>query len=216
MRSVMKEKYLVRLHLGILLALVCGCALQPLGRDWDTEKPCTKEEKAIAVVSEIFRDRSCFLPHRPSYQDHDIVFVDKRAIVYRPVAKKSPLYILFFADISSIEAFNHLEYPSQPQTLRCYLKRGSLSSQSSSVDVPLLFSVYLDSAVVELPLRAKDSKMRLQAAMEYLLSLRAGKGDISTVVKKIIRDWDVAKVSREEMEKKVLEVLLPANGKENF
>ena len=193
-------------RLLILASLIgSGCLSHPLGSDWENLPPARKEQKCLQLIERTVANRCELSSGRDSVKINEVVYLDREVVVFHPLDKPHPLYILFLRDITMVDGYCHMEFPGQPETVRFYLSSNCPSLKSAPVDVPLLHHAYLGRAVMELPYRPRGIRKQLQAAIDYLHTLARRRG-ISAKLRKLIGDWDQSG-HRLELEQKVYAIL---------
>jgi hypothetical protein len=215
--------------LSWIVTLFTGCAFHhPLGAEWEGLPIEGKEARAIEAVRTAIAQRGGRIPGRPGAEENQVLLVDRRLAVYRPCCERpgadvSPgnLAVLLFQDIVGLERRVVYDFPSHPEDLSIYLRRKSPSVWGVGADEsllsPLLSRVGRGGAVLLLPHRPRETYWRLEAALEYLLSLPRPREGVGLAVEGILRQSVEEKRERERFETDVLAALRehlaePSNG----
>jgi hypothetical protein len=196
-----------------LLTLVVSCAIHhPLSADWEHLSTAEREAEAIETVRAALAERGGKIPGRPGVVENDVLFVDRRLAVFRPCCKQpGNLAVLLFRDVTGLERRVVYDFPSEPEDLSVHLRRQSPSvwgvQAEESLLSPVLSRVGLGDAVLLLPRRPRDTYRRLEAALEYLLSLPRRREGPGPVIEEILRRSAEQKRDRSGFEAKVLAAL---------
>lgn len=217
-----KEPRKVRPATSLLLwmvTLLAGCGFHhPLGAGWEDLPAEGRETAAIEAVRTALAQRGGRIPGRPGSQENEVLFVGRRLAIYRPCcgqsdAEASPgnLAVLLFRDIVRLERRVVYDFPSQPEDLSIYLRWKSPSAwgvrAEGSLLSPLLSRVRRGGAVLLLPQRPRDTYRRLEAALEYLLSLPPPPEGVERAVEGILRQSFQEERDRARFEADVLAAL---------
>jgi hypothetical protein len=202
-----------------VLALFTGCAFHhPLGTEWEGLPVEGREARAIEAVRTALAQRGGRIPGRPGAEENQVLFVDRRLAVYRSCCEElgadlSPgnLAVLLFQDIVNLERRVVYDFPSHPEDLSIYLRRKSPSVWGVQADEsllsPLLSRVGRGGAVLLLPRRPRETYSRLEAALEFLLSLPRPREGVGPTVEAILRQSVEEKRDRAGFEAEVLAAL---------
>ena len=181
------------------IPLLLACASpHPLGADWQSLPVEARETRATETVRSVLAERGSKIPGRPGSEESQVLFVDRRLVVYRPCCAQSGaevsagnLAVLLFHDIQRLERRVVYDFPSQPEDLSIYLRWKSPSvwgvRAHSSILTPLLSRVGLEGPVLLLPQRPRETYRRLKAALEYLLTLPRPREGAGATVEEILR-----------------------------
>jgi hypothetical protein len=215
-----KETWVVRTETGILLwtaALVTSCTVHhPLDAEWKNLTVEAREARAIEAVRLALAKRGARIPDRPGTEENEVLFIDRRLAVYRTCRQQSArdvsrrnLAVLLFRDIRRLERRVVYDFPSQPEDLSIYLRRGSPSvwgvGAHESLLSPLLSRVDLEDPALLLPQRPRGAYRRLEAALGYLLSLPLPLEGPGQAVARSLRRADREELHRARFEMEVLE-----------
>jgi hypothetical protein len=202
-----------------IVTLLTGCAFHhPLGAGWEDLPAEGREAGAIEVVRTALAQRGGRIPGRPGSEENEVLFVGGRLAIYRPCCEQSGadvspgnLAVLLFQDIVSLQRRVVYDFPSHPEDLSIYLRWKSPSAWGVRADEsllsPLLSRVRLGGALLLLPQRPRETYRRLEAALEYLLSLPRPPEGIERAVEGILRQSVEEKRDRARFELDVLAAL---------
>lgn len=202
----------------ILLLVACCASQHPLGAEWESLPLEEREARAIETVRTVLAQRGARIPRRPGIEENEVLFVDRRLAIYapcreRPGADVPPrnLSVLLFQDITGLERRVLYDFPSHPEDLSIYLWRQSPSvwgvQANEPLLSPLLSRIGLGDPALLLPQRPGETYWRLDAALEYLLSLPRPREGPGLAVEKILRHSVEEKRDRARFEAEVLATL---------
>jgi hypothetical protein len=186
------------LLIWILLLVACCASQHPLGAGWESLPLDEKEARAVETVRAALAQRGARIPRRPGIEENEVLFVDRRLAVFAPCRERrgadAPprnLSVLLFQDIAGLERRVLYDFPSHPEDLSIYLRSESPSVWGVQAHEFLLSAfvsrIGLGGPVLLLPQRPAETYWRLDAALEYLLSLPRPREGPGPAVEKILR-----------------------------
>jgi hypothetical protein len=157
-----------------------------------------REARAVETVRTALAQRGSRIPDRPGAEENQVLFVDRHLAIYRPCCEQAGaevppgnLAVLLLQDIVGLERRVLYDFPSHPEDLSIHLRHKSPSVWGVQADEsllsPLLSRVGRGGAVLLLPRRPRETYRRLEAALEYLLSLPRPREGLGLAVERILR-----------------------------
>jgi hypothetical protein len=202
----------------IPILLVCCASQHPLGAEWESLPLDERETRAIETVRTVLAQRGARIPRRPGVYENEVLFVDRRLAVFAPSRELSGtdvppgnLSVLLFQDIAGLERRVLYDFPSHPEDLSIYLRSESPSVWGVQAHEFLLSAfasrIGVGGPVLLLPQRPAETYRRLDAALEYLLSLPRPTDGPGPAVERILRHAAEEKRGRARFEAEVLAAL---------
>ena len=197
---------------------MCCASQHPLGAGWESLPLDEREASAIETVRTALAQRGARIPRRPGVEENLVLFVDRRLAVFAPRLERSGkdalpgnLSVLLFQDIAGLERRVLYDFPSHPEDLSIYLRSESPSVWGVQAHDFLLSAfvsrIGLAGPVLLLSQRPAETYRRLDAALEYLLSLQRPTEGPGPAVERILRHAAGETRDRARFEAEVLAAL---------
>jgi hypothetical protein len=178
--------------------LVAGCAFHPLSAEWDTLPSEDRETRAIETIRRALAERAARIPGHHGIVENEVLLVDRRVAVYRPYREqpredppRGNLAVLLLEDIIGLERRVLYDFPSHPEDLSIYLQRKSPSVWGVQAKEPFLSALFsqakLGAPTLFFRQRSQKTYERLEAALQYLLSLPHPQDGVGVAVESILR-----------------------------
>lgn len=146
-------------------ALAVGCAVSPLGDDWEGLDAGGRDARAVTALRDLFAVRVDAAGEPSPDEGREVLSADLTGITY---AGRHGVSTLRWADLEAIEQDEHPEVPARPVDLRLYVRRGTPSAEAVRDQVePRLPLAGLLRPHVHLGWRARGARARMVAALEH-------------------------------------------------
>ncbi|MGE0711920.1 MAG: SHOCT domain-containing protein [Planctomycetota bacterium] len=159
-----------RRGLLLLALLVAGCAVHPLGDDWEQLDDAARDARAIEVLRGLVEGGTDGAGS--TFRDREVLEVDAQLVRYHPLDEpEQQPSTLRWRDVEAVEGQPLTTLPSRPETLFLYLRPGSERGVKDRV-TPVLASAGLARPYLLLRSRPRWARSRMVLALDHLRARR--------------------------------------------